>query len=139
MKASRRICCLLGLAWVCSVQAQGAEDIGRAQAAATQWLALSDGGQYAASWDQAAAVFQQSISKAKWEEALKAVRSPLGALKSRTMKSATWTKALPGAKGGPFLVVQYDSEFEHKAGAVETVTPMREADGSWKVSGYFIK
>jgi hypothetical protein len=30
-------------------------------------------------------------------------------------------------------------EFANKAGATETVVPMRDADGSWKVSGYFIK
>ena len=33
----------------------------------------------------------------------------------------------------------FDAQFENKAAAVETVTPMREKDGSWRVSGYFIK
>ena len=33
----------------------------------------------------------------------------------------------------------YASSFEHKKAAVETVTPMLDKDGHWRVSGYFIK
>jgi hypothetical protein len=29
--------------------------------------------------------------------------------------------------------------FEKKAQVVETVTPVQQSDGTWKVSGYFIK
>ena len=35
--------------------------------------------------------------------------------------------------------LQFESSFENKKQAIETVTPMREKDGKWKVSGYFIK
>jgi hypothetical protein len=31
------------------------------------------------------------------------------------------------------------SHAENRKSAIETVTPLQEADGSWKVSGYFIK
>jgi len=37
------------------------------------------------------------------------------------------------------VVIQFDSSFEHKQTAVETVTPMLDTDGKWRVSGYFIK
>lgn len=37
------------------------------------------------------------------------------------------------------VVIQYDTDFEHKSGAVETVVPNLEKDGKWRVSGYFIK
>jgi hypothetical protein len=36
-------------------------------------------------------------------------------------------------------VIKYDTQFEHKESAIETVTPVLDKDGSWKVSGYFIK
>jgi hypothetical protein len=36
-------------------------------------------------------------------------------------------------------VVKFDTVFEKKAAAVETVTPMMELDGTWHVSGYFIQ
>ncbi len=37
------------------------------------------------------------------------------------------------------MVIQYDSSFENKQSALETVTDMLEKDGQWKVTGYFIK
>jgi hypothetical protein len=46
---------------------------------------------------------------------------------------------LPGAPDGEYVVIQYESSFEHKQAAVETVTPMLDKDGTWRVSGYFIR
>jgi hypothetical protein len=37
------------------------------------------------------------------------------------------------------VVIQYDTVFKNKAAAVETIAPMLEKDGAWRVSGYFIK
>ena len=127
---------VLGLQGPVQAQAMDAKDIERAQAAAHEWLQLSDSLQTDASWEAAASVFQRSISKSDWAKALQAARGPLGKLKSRSLKSATWAKSPPSATLGPFLVMQFESEFEHRAGALETITPMREADGRWKVSGY---
>jgi hypothetical protein len=36
-------------------------------------------------------------------------------------------------------VIQFATSFENKKTAVETVTPMRDGDGAWRVSGYFIR
>jgi len=120
-------------------RAQDAEKVASAQSAARSWLALTDAGEYSRSWEQAAGSFQAAVSKPNWQSALQSARSPLGALKSRTVKSATFTRSLPGAPDGEYVVIQYESQFEHKVSATETVTPLREKDGSWKVSGYFIK
>lgn len=122
-----------------SVFAQNAEPVAQAQVAATRWLALADAGQFAASWEQAAGSFQVAIAKPQWESAMQALRLPLGAVKSRALKSAVYTTALPGAPDGEYVVVQFDTKFENKAAAVETVTPLKGKDGTWRVSGYFIK
>jgi hypothetical protein len=58
---------------------------------------------------------------------------------SRKLKSAKYTTTLPGAPDGEYVVIQFDSSFEHKQSAVETITPMLDKDGKWRVSGYFIK
>ena len=112
--------------------------ISQAQGAATKWLALTDSGKYAQSWDEASSLFKSAVSQADWEKAIKGARGPLGALKSRKLKSATFTRTLPGAPDGEYVVIQFDAAFENKAAAVETVTPMKD-HGVWKVSGYFIK
>ena len=75
----------------------------KAQRAATAWLALTDGGKYAESWDSSAALFKAAITKPDWEKALKSARSPLGALKSRKLKSATFARSLPGAPAGEYV------------------------------------
>jgi hypothetical protein len=110
-----------------------------AREAATKWLELTDSGKYAESWDKAAAIFRSSISKKDWEAAAKKARGPLGTLKTRTVQSAVPAKSLPGVPDGDYVVLQFSTSFENKASAVETVTPMKEKDGSWRVSGYFIK
>jgi len=115
------------------------EEVAKAQRAAITWLALTDGGRYPESWDSAAALFKAAITKADWEKALRSVRSPLGPLKTRTLKSAIFARRLPNAPAGEYVVIQFDTRFTNKADAIETVTPMREKDGSWRVSGYYIK
>lgn len=116
---------------------QKPEDL--AQQSAESWLALVDSGKYAESWDEAAQLFKNAVSKEQWQQALKSVRGPLGRLQSRKLKSATYTKTLPGAPAGEYVVIQYDSSFESKKSALETITPMLDKDGKWRVSGYFIK
>ena len=111
----------------------------QAQEAARAWLALTDRGDYAKSWDEAAALFRNAITRPAWQAALTSVRTPLGALKARRLRSATPTHSLPGAPDGNYVVIQFDTSFEHKASAIETVTPMQEADGTWRVSGYYIR
>ena len=110
-----------------------------AQGAAVKWLSLVDGARYAQSWDEASAYFRGSITKPAWEAALKGARAPLGAVTRRSLKTAVAKTSLPGVPDGEYVVIEFETGFEHKAGAVETVTPMKEKDGSWKVSGYFVK
>jgi len=110
-----------------------------AKAAASNWLALTDVGNYGASWDKAAPAFQSVINKPDWEQALRRVRMPLGSVKTRRLTRAEFTHSLPGAPDGDYFVLQFATQFENKAAATETVTPMKGADGNWHVSGYFIK
>jgi hypothetical protein len=80
-----------------------------------------------------------AVSTADSSAALAQARPPLGAVTSRTLVSSEYKRALPGAPDGEYVVIQYDTQFAHKPHVVETVVPMRERDGSWKVSGYFVK
>jgi hypothetical protein len=117
--------------------AQTAEDL--AAKAASQWLALVDDGKYAASWDQSAQLFRAAVTKEKWQESVSEVRKPLGKVISRRVKSKQYTQALPGAPDGEYVVIQYDTSYENRKSSVETVTPMLDKDGKWRVSGYYIR
>ena len=135
-----RICLILVLAFAAPIPSLAADKPEKeAQAAAEQWLALIDAGQFAESWQATASVFQAAVSQPQWKSSLESVRKPLGTLVSRKLKSAKYSKKLPGAPDGEYVVVQFTTSFTNKNGAVETVTPMLDQDGKWKVSGYFIK
>lgn len=68
-----------------------------------------------------------------------AVRKPLGKLISRKVKNKNYTTSLPGAPDGEYVVIQFETSFEKKKSAIETVTPMMDKDRNWRVSGYYIK
>jgi hypothetical protein len=110
-----------------------------AQSAAETWLTLVDDGEYEDSWDSAAKLLQGAVTKEQWKQVAAGTREPLGKLVSRKLKSRTTSKSLPGAPDGMYVVIQFDTVFEKKASAVETVTPMLDSDGFWRVSGYYIR
>ena len=126
---------------LCVASARASDDAATAlaQKASLEWLALVDATNYAKSWDEAAALFKNKVTKSDWETAVGAAREPLGALKERKLESAEYTERLPGAPDGEYVVVTYHSSFANRPAATETITPTRDADGHWRVSGYFIK
>lgn len=109
-----------------------------AEKSASNWLALVDSGDYKASWQDAAEPFKKAVPEDKWEAAVSQVRGQTGKLKTRTLKSAILTESLPDAPPGKYVVIQYDSSFQSGT-FIETVTPMLEKNGTWKVSGYYVK
>src|SRR5262247_1601406 len=110
-----------------------------AERAALDWLALTDRGEAVASWEAAASPFRRAVSAQQWEQSLAAAREPLGAVVSRRIETVRAATELPGAPDGEYVVFQFSTTFEHKRAGTETVTPMRDADGHWRVSGYFIR
>jgi len=108
-------------------------------AASGAWLSLVDEGNYAESWNQVAGLFKNAVTKEQWQSTVKAVRTPLGKVVVRKLKSKKYTETMPGAPDGEYVVIQYETTFENKKSAVETVTPMLDKDGKWRVSGYYIK
>ncbi len=110
-----------------------------AQTSAETWLALVDAGNYGQSWDEASTFFKSKVSKADWEKMLAQVRTPLGKSDSRTPKGAVYQTSLPKAPDGEYVVLQYKTNFANTGAAVETITPMLDQDGKWRVSGYFVR
>lgn len=116
---------------------QSAEEA--ALASSQKWLSLVDKGKYAKSWDEAASLFRKAIPKEKWLESMSTFRQDLGKAISRKLKSKEYATTLPGAPDGEYVVIQYESSFENKKSAIELITPMLDKDGTWRVSGYYIR
>jgi hypothetical protein len=136
----RRSFCLLGLIFVALWMSACSQDKRTvAEGAASNWLKLVDSGNYAQSWDDTGNVLKANVARDQWQELLVRNRAPLGSLISRKLKSAEYTTQLPGAPDGQYVVLQYESSFEHKNSASETVTPALDKDGKWRVCLYTVK
>ena len=107
--------------------------------AALAWLATVDAGHYAESWDQAAALFRQALTRSQWVEALQKARAPLGKMIFRKLRSADYTRKTSEPSPGEYVVIEYETSFANRKNAIERVTPMKDRDGVWRVSGYYIR
>jgi hypothetical protein len=142
MKMKKNVLVALGVLWsLLLCQAVVADQAGEKAAieAANQWVALVDAGKYPQSWDNAAGYFKGAVKRDQWEASLSAARKPLGRVLSRNLKATQYATRLPGAPDGEYVVIQYATSFEGKRSAIETITPMREKDGKWRVAGYYIR
>jgi beta-lactamase regulating signal transducer with metallopeptidase domain len=114
-----------------------------AVAAMQTWLGEIDKGEYAQSWSDSAESFQKALTSEKWVGALDAVRTPLGKTLSRKLASALHQTSVPKPNGdilkGDWVIAQFTSSFDNLQSARETVTFEKQADGSWRAAGYFIK
>jgi hypothetical protein len=108
-------------------------------AAADAWLKLLDAGKYDECWAQMSSFAKSAAPQTAFVSGLKPFRDPLGSLVSRKVQSKQYATSLPGAPDGEYVVIQFQASFAKKQTAIETVTPMKDADGTWRVSGYFIK
>ena len=106
---------------------------------AVPWLAMIDSGQYGESWDAAASLFKQSVTREQWVNGLTKSRSPLGKVQSRTLQAARYQTDLPGAPPGEYVQIQYVTTSQDGGASTETITLMKDPDGIWRVSGYFIR
>jgi hypothetical protein len=125
------------------IQAQTSDSAGSAvtaaQAAAGAWLNLVDHAQYGDSWDSAADVLRHALTRANWDSAARKARAPFGPLGKRRLLAASFQTRLPGSPPGEYVVLQYQTSTGGGKTVIETVTPMKEQDGRWRVSGYYIK
>ncbi len=120
-------------------KAQHAADaVKKAKEAAEVWLKVIDAGEYGQSWEEMSALAKSAVTKAQWARDA-AMLGSLGKLKSRTLLSAKYATSVPGAPDGEYVIMEYESSFENKAKAVETITPMKDTDEAWRVAGYLVQ
>ena len=119
------------------VLAQSSEDL--AASAVESWFALVDDEKYEGSWKAASSYFRNAVTKEQWINSMNAYRKPLGKTIFRKIESNQYTTSLPGAPDGEYFVIQCKTSFSNKKSAIETITPMKDRDGKWRVSGYYIK
>ncbi len=106
---------------------------------ALSWLGSIDDEDYGKGWDGAAGMFKALVNKEQLEASLGSVRKPLGKLVSRKVKSKNYTTQVPGAPDGEYVIMEFDTSFENKKAAVETVVMTLDTNSQWRMSGYYIR
>ena len=109
------------------------------QAAARDWLNVTDKHNATASFNAAGARFREPINLEEWAEALAKARAPLGAVEQRTLVETAFDKASEGGTEFEIAMVRFRTAFAKKIESSETLTLEHEADGTWRVIGYFIR
>lgn len=102
------------------------------------WLAIIDKGEMEHAYQIASDFFKKAISQAEFAEGMTMVLKPLGGIKNREVKDILYSTQMEALPDGEYVLVQYNSSFENKKKAVETLSLMKE-NNKWKVSGYHIK
>jgi Protein of unknown function (DUF4019) len=106
---------------------------------AEAFLSLVDSREYEKSWDEASLFFRSQITQKQWSEKLSALRPFFGNTINRSVTHTKYLTSVPGAPDGEYVIVVFHSSFEKKKSASETVTPMLDKNGKWRITGYFIK
>lgn len=139
MKFGLKLLWLFYLLCACGTSFGGDNSLKSAIEASEHWLAILDQGQYDVAWDQAADVFKQKVSKEDWQRALEMARGRAGMMESRRVLSSESVAQLPDSPAGKYFVLQFQTKFAKIPPVIETVAPILDKDGQWRVSGYTMK
>jgi hypothetical protein len=108
-----------------------------AKEAAQEWFALLDADKYKATWEEGATLIKSKTTAEQWAAQIRQAHMALDSLRSRSLVAARYTKGIPNAPKGEYVVAQYKSIYGEK-NTVETMY-MKKDDGTWRVAGYFVK
>jgi hypothetical protein len=111
--------------------------------AMSPWLTELDSENYAQSWQEAAAIFQKTVTMEEWVQSARSIRDALGVCERRTLVSTFRQPTPPTVQGhapsDPIVVAQFESAFENLKHARETVSFEKQTDGVWRAAGYYVK
>jgi hypothetical protein len=79
------------------------------------------------------------MSMSDWQVARARERTPRGAVVQRALAQTAFQRSLGPGVDGDFAFLQFRTAFAKQSDAGETLTLEREADGAWRVIGYFIR
>ncbi len=102
------------------------------------WLKLVDNQQYLESWEETAEFFKSGVPKQNWQDMMGMLRNPFGTMISRELMFQEYTRSIPGAPDGEYVIIYYKTSFENNTFAKETIRSRFEKDNRWRVIGYYL-
>lgn len=118
-------------------QAGTAEQQAEATAAALEFLAVVDAGDYERTWVEAGPLLRQTDTKIGWLMLLRTSRAALGDLRERKRLGVGFVSKVRGGPPGRYAGVAFEGRFANTT--VQEHVPLQFHDGQWKITGYHIK
>ena len=137
LRVTLRLCAALCLA--CVAVSAFAQDprTSALQSAARAWLAYIDRSDAQGAWKAAGRKFQAALSADQWAAELKKAQDRMGMATQRTVGPARFLSSVAGLPDGDYAQILFRTSFNKKPDGGEQLTLEREADGQWRVVGYF--
>jgi hypothetical protein len=105
------------------------------RAAAAEWLALIDAGEYAPAYAMEPARLRASTTEEQFVRSMEGRRAPFGKVLSRSFIGAAFTRKLTGSPDGRYESILFRTSFEHKSLAAERVILSHDSS-RWRVVDY---
>ena len=109
-----------------------------AQQAARAWLLVADKLYADASYRAADTKFRSVLTPERWRDAVRTVRTPLGAMVQRSGIKTEFATKLKDQPDGEYVLITFRTAFEKKPVSRELVSVER-VQGRWQVVGYVIQ
>ena len=106
-----------------------------ARAAALEWLALIDAGDYEAAYAMEPARLRAGMTEEQFIRSMESRRAPFGRVLSRSFIGAAFTRKLTGSPDGRYESILFRTSFENKKVAAERVILSHESR-QWRVVDY---
>ena len=135
----RRLIAAGAMALASGAHAQSDLDSTPGLAASRAWLSDLDAGRYGLAWEEADTLLKGSMTKVVWETGLDRARAPLGVAVARKIRLASCTRGTQADPEAEICLIQYDTQFEHRALGDERITVLRGRDGAWRVASYSLR
>ena len=134
--ALRLLAALLAMGLATAALAQDPRTIA-VQSAARAWLAFIDSGDARGAWNAAGKKFQSALTAELWATELGKQQGQDGRPVERTIGPTRFQNKIPGTAEGEYAQILFRTRFAKKPDGTESLTLEREADGQWRVIGYF--
>jgi len=125
---------LLALAPASKARADAEQEVDSALNASLKWVGQIDSGAYDDCYMSGSNAFHEKVPQDQWDNILKALRTPLGAVTSRKQISHIFKPNGFEGTAGEFMVITYDTEFKKLPNATEVVV-LRWEGGKWRGAG----
>ena len=106
-----------------------------ARAAANQWLALVDAGDYGAAYALESRRLRTATTEEQFRRSMEGRRAPFGKVLSRSFIGAAFTRKITGAPDGRYESIVFRTSFANKSLTAERVILSFESD-AWRIADY---